>query len=145
MKYLKKFNESKEDDGFNEIFKHIEDLCLEFGDLGLDYVVRPTANYTLSDNYIKSGKSIDFRGTSTLPYCILIEITDTSYGFQTDRESFNNVVKSIKDYVESEGCNFFISRYDEHDNYYLNDDGYTKFEEYLKDQGNFYGFEIRVF
>jgi hypothetical protein len=138
MKYLKKFNESKEDDGFNEIFKHIEDLCLEFGDLGLDYKVRPTTK--APDWAIK-----DFGNNSPLPHTILIEITDTSYGFQIDRETFNNVVKSIKDYVESEGCNFFISRYDEHDNYYLNDDGYTTFEEYLKDEGNFYGFEIRVF
>lgn len=138
MKHIRKFNESIEDGVFNEIFKHIEDLCIEFGDLGLDYKVRPTTK--APDWAIQ-----DFGNNSSLPHTILIEITDTSYGFQIDRETFNNVVKSIKDYVESEGCNFFISRYDEHDNYYLNDDGYITFEDYLKDQGNFYGFEIRVF
>lgn len=138
MKYLKKFNESIEDDVFNDIFKHIEDLCLEFGDLGLDYKVRPTAkapDWTIQD----------FRKNSDLPYTILIEITDTSYGFQIDRKIFNSIVKSIKDYVESQECNFAISRYDEHDNYYLNDSGYTTFDDYLKDQGNFYGFEIKIF
>lgn len=139
MKYLKKFNESIEDDFFNEVFKHIEDLCIEFGDLGLDYEVKQISKSKARRWWP------DSENNSALSHTILIEITDTSYGFQIDRKIFNNIVKSIKDYSVSEGCNFFVSRYDEHDSYYLNDSGYTTFEDYLKDQGNFYGFEIRIF
>ena len=87
----------------------------------------------------------NMRAKAVLHESIIIEITDTTYGFNIDQDEFNSIVKRIKDYVEEWGCNFYVSRFDENDNYYLNDRGYTTFDDYLKDPGNFYGFEIRVF
>ncbi len=138
MRYIKPFNESKFE-LYDEIFQYVQDLCLEFDDLGLDYKV-----YTKS---LPGSVSVDLnvRSKSVLHKLIQIEITDTTYGFGIDMDEFNSIVKRIKDYVEDYGCNFYVSRFDEHDNYYLNDYGYTEFEDYLKDQGNFYGFEIKIF
>jgi len=157
MKWIKKFNESKFTE-FDNILNDVKDMCIDFGDLGLDYKVM-VKNYNAQEKiqaqiaiggeiiskeidnkkvYVKNPVNIEF-----YKY-ILIEITDTSYGFETDREEFNSILSRIKDYIESQGNIFLVSRYDENDNYYLNDTGYTTFDEYLKDQGNFYGFEIRI-
>jgi hypothetical protein len=140
MKHLRKFNESKIDFGlYDEIFQYVMDLCVDFGDLGLDYHV--------STKSLPGSVSVDLnvRSKAVLHKSIVIEITDTSYGFGINRDEFNSIVKRIKDYVEEHGCNFYVSRFDEHDNYYLDDRGYTKFEDYLNDSGNFYGFEINIF
>lgn len=140
MKYLKKFNESKTDFGlYDEIFQYVCDLTLDFKDLGLNCIV---------DTKSLPGSvsaDINMREKAVLHKSIVIEVTDTTYGFGINRDEFNSIVKRIKDYVEDHGCNFYVSRFDEHDNYYLNDLGYTNFDDYLKDQGNFYGFEIRIF
>jgi hypothetical protein len=140
MKYLRKFNESKIDlDIFHEIFQYVCDLTLDFKDLGLNCRV-----YTSS---LPGSVSADtnMRAKAVLFKSIIIEITDTTYGFGINMDDFNSIVKRIKDYVEDYGCNFYVSRFDEHDNYYLNDMGYTTFDDYLKDPGNFYGFEIKIF
>ena len=140
MKHLKKFNESKYDlELFEEILQYVNDLSLDFVDLGLECQVKKSS---LPGSV---SPELNLNRRAILPYTILVEITDTSYGFSINRDEFNSIVKAIKDYVESQGCNFFVSRYDQHDNYYLNDRGYTTFDEYLKEQGNFYGFEIRIF
>ncbi len=138
MRYIKPFNESKFE-LYDEIFQYVQDFCLEFGDLGLDYRVDTKA--------LPGSVSADLnvRSKAVLHNLIQIEITDTTYGFGINMDEFNSIVKGIKDYVEDYGCNFYVSRFDEHDNYYLNDYGYTEFEGYLKDQGNFYGFEIKIF
>jgi hypothetical protein len=138
MRYIKPFNESKFE-LYDEIFQYVQDFCLEFGDLGLDYRVDTKA--------LPGSVSVDLnvRSKAVLHKLIQIEVTDTTYGFGINMDEFNSIVKGIKDYVEDYGCNFYVSRFDEHDNYYLNDYGYTKFEDYLKDQGNFYGFEIKIF
>lgn len=139
MKWIKKFNESKftEFDNILDDVDDVRDMCIDFGDLGLDYKlsIKNISKYELAEIGIRPEK---------VEFYILIEITDTSYGFKTDREEFNSILLRIKEYVESQGNIFLVSRYDEHDNYYLNDRGYTKFDEYLKDQGNFYGFEIKI-
>jgi len=140
MKYLKKFNESKIDfDMYDDIFQYVCDLTLDFKDLGLDCRVDTKS--------LPGSVSADtnMREKAVLHKSIIIEITDTSYGFSINRDEFNSIVKRIKDYVEDYGCNFYVSRFDEHDNYYLDDIGYTTFDDYLKDSGNFYGFEIRIF
>jgi len=144
MKYLKKFNESKIDfDMYDDIFQYVCDLTLDFKDLGLDCRVDtkslPRYFYGLVSD------DTNMREKAVLHKSIIIEITDTSYGFSINRDEFNPIVKRIKDYVEDYGCNFYVSRFDEHDNYYLDDIGYTTFDDYLKDSGNFYGFEIRIF
>ena len=140
MKYLKKFNESKIDfDMYDDIFQYVCDLTLDFKDIGLDCRVDTKS--------LPGSVSADtnMREKAVLHKSIIIEITDTSYGFSINRDEFNSIVKRIKDYVEDYGCNFYVSRFDEHDNYYLDDVGYTTFDDYLKDSGNFYGFEIRIF
>jgi len=140
MKFLRKFNEAKIDlDLYNEIFQYVFDLTLDFKDLGLNCRV-----YTSS---LPGSVSTDtnMREKAVLYKSIIIEITDTTYGFSINMEEFNSIVERIKDYVEDYGCNFYVSRFDENDNYYLNDIGYTTFDDYLKDTGNFYGFEIRIF
>jgi hypothetical protein len=62
---------------------------------------------------------------------IKLEITDSTYRLFRTIDEFNSIVKRIKDYVEDQGCNFFVSRFDEHDNYLFDDTGYIKFEDYL--------------
>lgn len=138
MKWIKKFNESKFTE-FDNILDDVRDMCIDFGDLGLDYKlsIKNINKHELVEIGIRPEKIQFYK-------YILIEITDTSYGFKTDREEFNSILLRIKEYVESQGNIFRVSRYDEHDNYYLNDGGYTTFDEYMKDQGNFYGFEIRI-
>jgi hypothetical protein len=138
MKWIKKFNESKFTE-FDNILDDVRDMCIDFGDLGLDYKlsIKNVNKHDLVEIGIRPEKIKFYK-------YILIEITDTSYGLNTDREEFNSILLRIKEYVESQENIFLISRYDEHDNYYLNDRGYTTFDEYLKDQGNFYGFEIRI-
>jgi hypothetical protein len=140
MRYLRNFNESKIDFGlYDDIFQYICDLTLDFKDLGLGCIVNTKS--------LPGSVSVDLnvRSKAVLHKLILIEITDTTYGFGINMDDFNSIVKRIKDYVEDYGCNFYVSRFDEHDNYYLNDMGYTTFDDYLKDPGNFYGFEIKIF
>jgi len=140
MKYLRKFNESKIDFSlYDDIFQYVCDLTLDFKDLGLSCRVDTKS--------LPGSVSADtnMREKVVLHKSIIIEITDTTYGFSINRDEFNSIVKRVKDYVEDYGCNFYVSRFDEHDNYYLNDRGYTTFDDYLNDQGNFYGFEIRIF
>lgn len=150
MKWIKKFNESRFTE-FDNILDDVKDMCIDFGDLGLDYkvMVKNINNITNLQSFLSHEKAklteIGINPVNIKFYkYILIEITDTSYGFETDREEFNSILSRIKDYIESQGNIFLVSRYDENDNYYLNDTGYTTFDEYLKDQGNFYGFEIRI-
>jgi hypothetical protein len=60
----------------------------------------------------------------------------------------NKQIQSFRDFNEnlnSGTLDKLSSKSDEHDNYYLNDIGYTNFDDYLKDTANFYGFEIRIF
>lgn len=142
MKHIKSYKlfESKIDfDLYDEIFQYVCDLTLDFKDLGLSCRVDTKS--------LPGSVSADtnMRAKAVLHESIIIEITDTTYGFNIDQDEFNSIVKRIKDYVEEWGCNFYVSRFDENDNYYLNDRGYTTFDDYLKDPGNFYGFEIRVF
>lgn len=142
MKHIKSYKlfESKIDfDLYDEIFQYVCDLTLDFKDLGLSCRVDTKS--------LPGSVSADtnMRAKAVLHKSIIIEITDTTYGFNIDQDEFNSIVKRIKDYVEEWGCNFYVSRFDENDNYYLNDRGYTTFDDYLKDPGNFYGFEIRIF
>lgn len=143
MKHIKSYKlfESKIDfDLYDEIFQYVCDLTLDFKDLGLSCRVDTKS--------LPGSVSADtnMRAKAVLHESIIIEITDTTYGFNIDQDEFNSIVKRIKDYVEEWGCNFYVSRFDENDNYYLNDRGYTTFDDYLKDQVyNFYGFEIRIF
>lgn len=142
MKHIKSYKlfESKIDfDLYDEIFQYVCDLTLDFKDLGLSCRVDTKS--------LPGSVSADtnMRAKAVLHESIIIEITDTTYGFNIDQDEFNSIVKRIKDYVEEWGCNFYVSRFDENDNYYLNDRGYTTFDDYLKDPGNFYGFEIRIF
>ena len=142
MKHIKSYKlfESKIDfDLYDEIFQYVCDLTLDFKDLGLSCRVDTKS--------LPGSVSADtnMRAKAVLHESIIIEITDTTYGFNIDQDEFNSIVKRIKDYVEEWGCNFYVYRFDENDNYYLNDRGYTTFDDYLKDPGNFYGFEIRVF
>ena len=144
MKFLRKFNEDKID-LYDEIFQYVSDLTLDFKDLGLNCKVYTSS---LPDSVSKANKSFKYtnmRAKEVLYKSIIIEITDTTYGFGINMEEFNSIVERIKDYVEDLECNFYVSRFDENDNYYLNDIGYTTFDDYLKDTGNFYGFEIRIF
>jgi hypothetical protein len=141
MKWIKKFNESRFTE-FDNILNDVKDMCIDFGDLGLDYKVM-VKNINSHEKVKLTEIGINPVNIKFYKY-ILIEITDTSHGFKTDREEFNSILSRIKDYIESQGNIFLVSRYDENDNYYLNDTGYTTFDEYLKDQGNFYGFEIRI-
>lgn len=142
MKHIKSYKlfESKIDfDLYDEIFQYVCDLTLDFKDLGLSCRVDTKS--------LPGSVSADtnMRAKAVLHKSIIIEITDTTYGFNIDQDEFNSIVKRIKYYVEDYGCNFYVSRFDENDNYYLNDRGYTTFDDYLKDPGNFYGFEIRIF
>ena len=143
MKHIKSYKlfESKIDfDLYDEIFQYVCDLTLDFKDLGLSCRVDTKS--------LPGSVSADtnMRAKAVLHESIIIEITDTTYGFNIDQDEFNSIVKRIKDYVEEWGCNFYVSRFDENDNYYLNDRGYTTFDDYLKDHVyNFYGFEIRIF
>ena len=142
---IKKFNESKFTE-FDNILADVEDMCIDFGDLNLDYKIK-VKNLGNNEKVQIRLKLLEIGINPEnfhLYKYILIEITDTSYGYKTDREEFNLILTRIKDYIESQGDIFFVSRYDEHDLYYLNDTGYTTFDDYLKDQGNFYGFEIRI-
>jgi hypothetical protein len=141
MKWIKKFNESRFAE-FDNILNDVKDMCIDFGDLGLDYKVM-VKNINSHEKVKLTEIGINPVNIKFYKY-ILIEITDTSHGFKTDREEFNSILSRIKDYIESQGNIFLVSRYDENENYYLNDTGYTTFDEYLKDQGNFYGFEIRI-
>ena len=154
MNYLKSFNEAKIDfDLYHEIFDYVKDISLDFGDLGLYYTIseRPLPGSVSREN---------FRSKAVLHKSIKLEITDPTYELFRIIDEFNLIVKRIKDYVEDQGCNFFVSRFDEHDNYLFDDTGYIKFEDYLsslteprlkirsfqnRNPGIFYGFEITIF
>ena len=92
MKWIKKFNESRFTE-FDNILNDVKDMCIDFGDLGLDYKVM-VKNYNAQEKiqaqiaiggeiitkeidnkkvYVKNPVNIKF-----YKY-ILIEITDTSY------------------------------------------------------------------
>ena len=139
MRYLISFNESLYNFGLlQEVLEFCQDVSLDFKDLGLECIVKKTStpdDLNLRDHGLKS----------VLPNKVLIEIKDTSYGFGIDTLEFNLIVQRLKNYADNQGLNFFVSRFDEHDNYYLDDIGYTSFEDYMKNPGNFFGFEISIF
>jgi hypothetical protein len=159
MNYLKSFNEAKIDfDLYDEIFQYVKDISLDFEDLGLYYTISerplPGSLSTYNLRYPLSVKKV------VLHKSIKLEITDSTYRLFRTIDEFNSIVKRIKDYVEDQGCNFFVSRFDEHDNYLFDDTGYIKFEDYLssltkprlkiksfqnRNPGIFYGFEITIF
>lgn len=140
MRYLISFNESLYNfDLFQEVLEFCQDVSLDFKDLGLECIVK---KMSLPGSVVPD---LNLRNKAVLPYKVLIEIQDTSYGFGIDTLEFNSIVERLKNYADNQGLNFYVSRFDEHDNYYLDDIGYTTFEDYMKNPGNFFGFEISIF
>ena len=97
MKHIKSYKlfESKIDfDLYDEIFQYVCDLTLDFKDLGLSCRVDTKS--------LPGSVSADtnMRAKAVLHESIIIEITDTTYGFNIDQDEFNSIVKRIKDYVE---------------------------------------------
>jgi hypothetical protein len=140
MKHLKYFYESqKNSDLLQEVYEYCEDISLDFKDLGLECKIeKKSLPGSVSSD-------LNLRSKAVLPVKIQIEVQDTSYGFGIDTSEFNSIVERLKNYSESQGLNFYVSRFDEHDNYYYDDIGYTSFEDYMKNPGNFFGFEIGIF